>query len=122
MLHLHGASIRRPQPPRMHDRELQLQADERLAHARDVALAVPSIDYLGWHGEHFVVVRHHHDSTISSSSSSSSVACGGMTSGGMGGVELREPPVRRRLDLWQRYRPRERRRDVGRAEGCTDRL
>ncbi|KAH9976596.1 hypothetical protein BGW80DRAFT_1436025 [Lactifluus volemus] len=98
MLHLHGASIRRPQPPRMHGRELQLQTDARLVHARDVALAVPSIDYLGWHGEHFVVVRHHHDSTISSSNSSSSVACGGMTSGGTGGVELRELPVRRRLD------------------------
>ncbi|KAH9976590.1 hypothetical protein BGW80DRAFT_1289245 [Lactifluus volemus] len=83
MLHLHGASIRRPQPPRMHGRGLQLQTDARLAHARDVALA---------HGEHFVVVRHHYDSTISSSNSSS-VACGGMTSGGMGGVELRELPV-----------------------------
>jgi hypothetical protein len=77
----------------MHGRELQLQTDARLAHARDVVLAVPNIDYLGWHGEHFVVVRHHYDSTISSSNSTSSVACGGMTSGGTGGVELRELPV-----------------------------
>src|ERR1019366_7889780 len=60
MLHLHGASIRHPQPSRMHGKELQLQTDAWLAHARDVALAVPSIDYVGWHGEHFVVVRHNH--------------------------------------------------------------
>jgi hypothetical protein len=44
----------------MHGKELQLQTDAWLAHAREVALAVPSIDYVGWHGEHFVVVRHNH--------------------------------------------------------------
>ncbi|KAH9969451.1 hypothetical protein BGW80DRAFT_1461722 [Lactifluus volemus] len=95
MLHLHGASIRRPQPPRMHGRELQLQTEARLAHARDVALAVQSINHLGWHDGHFVVVHHHYDSMISSSSS---VACGSMTSRSTGGVELRELPIRWRLD------------------------
>ncbi|KAI0282237.1 hypothetical protein BC826DRAFT_1065780 [Russula brevipes] len=55
MLHLHGASTRRPQPSRMHGKELQLQTDAWLTQARDVALAVPSVDYVGWHGEHFVV-------------------------------------------------------------------
>ncbi|KAI0297045.1 hypothetical protein B0F90DRAFT_1811223 [Multifurca ochricompacta] len=91
MLHLHGASIRRPQPSRMHGRELQLQTDAWLAHARDVALSVPSVDYIGWHGEHFVVVRHQHGSSPSACSALSGTA-GGMC------VELKELPVRRRLD------------------------
>ena len=91
MLHLHGASIRRPQASRMHGRELVLQTDAWLAHARDVALAVPSIDYVGWHGEHFVVVRHH-----PSNSSGACVAVGNAVSGVS--VELKELPVRRRLD------------------------
>ncbi|KAI0246589.1 hypothetical protein BJV78DRAFT_1297892 [Lactifluus subvellereus] len=85
MLHLHGTSIRRPQASRMHGKELLLQTDAWLAHARDVALAVPSVDYVGWHGEHFVVVRH-----------PTRVA---PVRAGLGvGVELKELPVRRRLD------------------------
>ena len=75
----------------MHGRELLLQTDAWLAHARDVALAVPSIDYVGWHGEHFVVVRHPH--------SSSPGGCGAVGNGASGVcVELKELPVRRRLD------------------------
>ena len=58
MLHLHGVSIRHPQPSRVHGKELQLQMDTWFAHARDIALAMPSVDYIGWQGEHFVVVRH----------------------------------------------------------------
>jgi hypothetical protein len=75
----------------MHGRELQLQTDAWLAHARDVALAVPSIDYVGWHGEHFVVVRHH------DSSGSVVRGCVGCVAIGIC-VELKELPVRRRLD------------------------
>ncbi|KAI0261950.1 hypothetical protein BC834DRAFT_893413 [Gloeopeniophorella convolvens] len=76
LLHLHGAALRRPQPSRMCGKELQMQTDAWLAAARDVALAVPAVDYVGWHGEHFVVAR----------------APGGTS------VELKELPVRRRLD------------------------
>ena len=95
MLHLHGASIRhpQPQPSRMHGgKELQPRpaVDVWLAHARDVALAVPSVDYVGWNGEHFVVVRHHHQSNAPSG------ACGNAANGIS--VELKELPVRRRLD------------------------
>jgi hypothetical protein len=105
MLHLHGASIRHPQPCRMY-RDLQVQTDAWLAHARDVALAVPSVDYVGWHGEHFVVVRHnhhhhghHHHRHNHHHHSSASGACGikGDAANGVC-VELKELPVRRRLD------------------------
>ncbi|KAH9953480.1 hypothetical protein BC827DRAFT_1146062 [Russula dissimulans] len=115
MLHLHGSSIRRPQPSRMHGKELQLQTDAWLARARDVALAVPSVDYVGWHREHFVVVRHqhqhqhqhrdqHHPSLSSSASGTGTCSGGGgpggpgVVAGGAVSVELKELPVRRRLD------------------------
>lgn len=83
----------------MHGKELQVQTDAWLAHARDVALAVPSVDYVGWHGEHFVVVRphdqHHHRAA-------SVDVCDGNHAGDAAGgapcVELKELPVRRRLD------------------------
>jgi hypothetical protein len=75
----------------MHGKELQLQTDAWLTQARDVALAVPSVDYVGWHGEHFVVVRHHRSGASRE---------GSMADGGASGVcvELKELPVRRRLD------------------------
>src|SRR5712672_3400350 len=98
MLHLHGSSIRRPQPSRMHGKELQLQTDAWLANARDVALAVPSVDYVGWHGEHFVVVRHQHQHQHRSSSSASGTCSSGVGASGVVSVELKELPVRRRLD------------------------
>ncbi|KAH9993095.1 hypothetical protein BJV77DRAFT_1000192 [Russula vinacea] len=109
MLHLHGASIRHPQPSRIHGKELQLQTDAWLAHAREVAIAVPSVDYVGWHGEHFVVVRHnhnhnhhhhhhsHHPHHHHHSSASGTCGIKGDAKNGMC-VELKELPVRRRLD------------------------
>lgn len=50
--------------------------------ARSVAIAIPSLDFLGWHGEHYVVVRNDHVAN----------SCGGES------VELKELPTRRRLD------------------------
>jgi len=83
----------------MHGKELQLQTDAWLAHAREVALAVPSIDYVGWHGEHFVVVRHNHNNGHHHSSASGGT-CGNNGDAAANGVcvELKELPVRRRLD------------------------
>jgi hypothetical protein len=71
--------MHRPQPSRMHEKVLQLQTDTWLVHAREVALAVPSIDYVSWHGEHFVVVHHNHDYHNHSDAVSDhhSSACGG---------------------------------------------
>ena len=89
----------------MHGKELQLQTDAWLAHAREVALAVPSIDYVGWHGEHFVVVRHNHNHNHHirghHHSSASGGACndkGDAAANGGVCVEIKELPVRRRLD------------------------
>jgi hypothetical protein len=79
----------------MHGKELQVQTDAWLAHARDVALAVPSIDYVGWHGEHFVVVRHHDHQHWPASVGGDHV---GDAASGVSCVELKELPVRRRLD------------------------
>ena len=73
--------------------EPQVHTGACLAHACDVALTVPSLDYVGWHGEHFVVVRYHNPG--------SSAVCGLLGGSGVAGgacVELRELPVRRRLD------------------------
>ena len=77
----------------MHGKELQLQTEAWLAHARDVAVCVPSVDYVGWHGEHFVVVRqcNHHRRHWAAPD-----ACDDAASGVC--VELKELPVRRRLD------------------------
>ncbi|KAI9459875.1 hypothetical protein BJY52DRAFT_1264289 [Lactarius psammicola] len=90
MLHLYDASSRRPQPSHMH--ELQVHTGASLAHACDVALTVPSLDYVGWHGEHFVVRRCHHPG--------SPAVCAPLGGGVAGGAcaELWELPVRRRLD------------------------
>ncbi|KAI9435553.1 hypothetical protein H4582DRAFT_2059465 [Lactarius indigo] len=79
MLHLHDASYRRT--PSSHTHESQI-------HACDVALTLPSLDYVGWHGEHFVVVRHDH--------LGSSAVYGPL--GGGASALLRELPVRRRRD------------------------
>ena len=75
MLHLNGCASRRRLP---HYAPLPafsgLLSDEWAADAWHIATALPSLDFVGWHGEHYVVVR-----------------CLGM------GVELRELPTRRRL-------------------------
>ncbi|KZT03268.1 uncharacterized protein LAESUDRAFT_659991 [Laetiporus sulphureus 93-53] len=90
MLHLRSHSAARPQPTLMSDKEHTRQTEEWLANARSVAAALPLLDFVGWHGEHYIV-------------------CG---SAGTGGgcsddrkekedgmhVELKELPSRRRLD------------------------
>ena len=95
----------------MHGKELQLQTDAWLAHAREVALAVPSVDYVGWHGEHIVVVRHNHNHHIhghhhhrrhhSSASASGGASCndkGDAAAANGVCVEIKELPVRQRPD------------------------
>jgi hypothetical protein len=88
----------------MHGKELQVQTDAWLAHARVVALAVPSADYVGWHGEHFVVVRHHHGhhphwpASVDACGGDHHVGGDGDAASGVSCVELKELPVRCRLD------------------------
>jgi hypothetical protein len=66
----------------MSEKDFQVQTDMWVSSARSVAIAIPSLDFLGWHGEYYVVVRSDH------------VANGY----GGGSVELKELPTRRRLD------------------------
>ncbi|KAL0952649.1 hypothetical protein HGRIS_006893 [Hohenbuehelia grisea] len=81
-LHLQSSSKRRPMPNLMSEKDFQVQTDLWHSSARSIATTVPSLDFVGWHGEHYVVVR----------SDSGSTGCPG------GLVELKELPARRRLD------------------------
>ncbi|KAJ6578735.1 hypothetical protein DFH09DRAFT_346889 [Mycena vulgaris] len=74
-LHLQNTSMHRPQPNLMTEKDLQMQTDFWASCARSVATALPALDFLGWHGEHYVVVR-----------------------GADASVELKELPCRRHLD------------------------
>lgn len=73
-MHLHVQSKRRPQPNLLSEKDFQVQTDLWTSSARSIAVIMPSLDFVGWHGEHYVVVR----STDK--------------------VELKELPARRRLD------------------------
>lgn len=75
-LHFHCISKRRPKPNLMSEKDFALQTDLWHSSARSIATAVPTLDFVGWHGEHFVVVRTNEGKT----------------------VELKELPSRRRLD------------------------
>ncbi|EJD04432.1 uncharacterized protein FOMMEDRAFT_82069 [Fomitiporia mediterranea MF3/22] len=74
MLHLHNSRRRRPQISVMSEKEFQVQTDLWFDSVRCIAAEVPSLDFIGWHGEHFVIVR------------------------GKSGIDLKELPARRRLD------------------------
>ncbi|EKM52414.1 uncharacterized protein PHACADRAFT_260777 [Phanerochaete carnosa HHB-10118-sp] len=76
ILHLHQ-NCRRPQPNLLSDKDFQVQTEFWHASLRSIALNVPSVDFVGWHGEHYVVVR------------------GGEEGGN---VEMKELPARRKLD------------------------
>ncbi|OBZ74309.1 hypothetical protein A0H81_05551 [Grifola frondosa] len=79
MLHLHTHSKRRPQPNLLSDKDFQVQTDIWSSSARSIAFALPALDFVGWHGEHYIVVR--------------------TTAGeGQQKIELKELPARRRLD------------------------
>jgi len=69
MLHLAATSVRRPQSNT--DRDFYAWSLQ----AKRVALTLPTLDFLGWHGEHYVIVRDENK-----------------------GVDLKELPARKRLD------------------------
>jgi len=77
----------------MPEKDLQVQTDIWVSSARSVATAIPSLDFMGWHGEHYVVVRNDH--SPSSNSDTPGLVDG---YGTCGSVELKELPTRRRLD------------------------
>ena len=61
------------------DKDFKIQTDVWASSARSIASSVPSLDFIGWHGEHYIVVR-------------TGNPCGKMR------AELKELPSRRRLD------------------------
>lgn len=69
----------------MSDKEFQVQSDIWNSSARRIAIELPSLNFVGWHGEHYVVVR-------------SGSASGSGSGRGKSVVELKELPARRRLD------------------------
>ncbi|KAI5122658.1 hypothetical protein M0805_007919 [Coniferiporia weirii] len=79
MLHLYNTRRRRPQTTVMSDKEYQVQTDLWYGSVRSVAKQIPSLDFIGWHGEHFVVVRNDSDKEKH-------------------GIDLKDLPTRRRLD------------------------
>ena len=72
----------------MTDKEFKLQSELWYSSARSLAVAIPSLDFIGWHGEHFVVVR---------GEAAHAQAAGHLTEDKLA-VELKELPARRRLD------------------------
>lgn len=89
MLHLASASARRPQPNLLAEKDFRAQSAAWAAQARAVPAVLPALDFVGWHGEHYVVVR----------------------DGAEGAVELKELPARRRLDCGKGV-------DLGGEEAC----
>ena len=77
MLHLHWHMQSRPQPY-LPEKDYQVQTELWHSSPRSIAHALPSLDFVGWHGEHYVVVRRTGENGKK--------------------VELKELPVRRRLD------------------------
>lgn len=129
------AAVQRPQPSTLNEKEFRRETDRWMNAARKVAAAVPSVDFLGWQGEHYVVVRRDTSNTFHSTSHShshsfahppshthSSHSCGHSSSGQGSagrrsqaptdtGVELKELPPRRRLDTGFGV-------DLGGPDGC----
>lgn len=83
-LHLHCLSKRRPKPNLMSEKDFRVQTDLWLYNARAIACTLSSLDFLGWNGEHYVIVRSTSDCTTSYQADCS--------------VEIKELPSRRRLD------------------------
>lgn len=90
MLHLASASAHRPQPNLMAEKDFLFQTDAWTAQARSIPVVILALDFVGWHGEHYVVVRDEKDKNI---------------------VELKELPARRRLDCGKGV-------DLGSEDAC----
>lgn len=119
----------------LNEKEFQRETDRWMNAARKVPAAVPSIDFLGWQGEHYVVVRRDASNTFHSTSHSHSHSYAhppshthsshsrGHPNPGQGSVgrrsqvpvetdvELKELPPRRRLDTGFGV-------DLGGPDGC----
>ena len=133
-----ATAVKRPQPNMLNEKEFRREMDKWINAAKCVAAAIHSIDFLGWQGEHYVVVRHdpnilpsiphthphththahshsHHppSHTHSSHTSSSGQGPGSRRSQAFPDayIELKELPPRRRLDTGFGV-------DLGGPDGC----
>ncbi|EIN05157.1 hypothetical protein PUNSTDRAFT_92032 [Punctularia strigosozonata HHB-11173 SS5] len=86
LLHLHKANKKRPQLSHMSEKEYHVQSQLWHTCLQQIAVSVPSLDFVGWHGEHWVIVR----GTSAGEKSEESEICKN--------VELKELPARKRLD------------------------
>ncbi|KAF8205773.1 hypothetical protein K438DRAFT_1818498 [Mycena galopus ATCC 62051] len=95
-LHLQTTGAHRPRPNLMSEKECAAQTESWSAAARGVARVLAGLDFLGWHGEHYVVVRGGGSAvvphTANNGGSGSAYAEEGCA------VELKELPCRRHLD------------------------
>lgn len=74
----------------MAEKDFQFQSDAWTAQAKSIPSVLYSLDFVGWHGEHYVVVRDEKDKHV---------------------VELKELPARRRLDCGKGV-------DLGSEDAC----
>ncbi|TFK63628.1 hypothetical protein BDN72DRAFT_902245 [Pluteus cervinus] len=81
LLHFQCSTQFRPKPNLLSEKEYQMQTEVWSMSARSIALEVGSVDFVGWHGEHYVVVRHGGGGL-----GVGSVGGGGVGSGAGGGV------------------------------------
>lgn len=77
----------------MTDKEFKLQSELWYSAARSLAIVIPSLDFVGWHGEHLVVVRGEAALHTHAPQSDALMALDDKFA-----VELKELPARRRLD------------------------
>ena len=80
----------------MSEKDFQVQTDIWISSARSVASALPSLDFLGWHGEHYVILRTEQGGIINHNTNTSTN--NNNNDDGYGSLELKELPTRRRLD------------------------
>lgn len=73
----------------MTEKEYKLQSELWYSSARSLAITIPSLDFVGWHGEHFVVVRGEAANAHAQAQANLNDKLA---------VELKELPTRRRLD------------------------
>lgn len=111
MLHLNTISVddtivKRPQPNMLNEKEFRRETERWMNAARKAATAVPSVDFLGWQGEHYVVVRRDTSDALHSTSANRRSHGAADTD-----LELKELPPRRRLDTGFGV-------DLGGQDGC----
>ncbi|KAL0065624.1 hypothetical protein AAF712_007402 [Marasmius tenuissimus] len=97
-LHFQCSSILRPKTNLIpSEKDFQVQSELWLSSARSIACVIPSLDFIGWHQEHYAVVRSERGERHGRGERGEQLGCYGGVYGGTI-IELKELPARRRLD------------------------